>query len=75
MFSRTLSTTSLTGGLQSGPASKLWTQGVSPLSAEPVSTIGRDWILQDVLTQSTVGQLLLYTNMTLLSVDMKEKIF
>lgn len=75
MFSRTLSTTSLTGGLQSGPASKLWTQGVSPLSAEPVSTIGRDWILQDVLTQSTVGQLLLHTNMTLLSVDMKEKIF
>lgn len=75
MFSRTLSTTSLTGGLQSGPASKLWTQGVSPLSAEPVSTIGRDWILQDVLTQSTVGQLLLHTNITLLSVDIKEKIF
>ena len=70
----------LTGCLQSSSGSEsfstLGTGGVSwwrvllpvwgdALSAEPVSTAGRDWILQDVLTQSTAGQLLLHRNTTL----------
>ena len=41
------------------------------LSAEPVSTAGGDWILQDVLTRSTAGRLLLLRNMTPLPLSVK----
>lgn len=78
-ISRHMYSAALTGCLSSssssGSLSTLGTGGVSwrtrlvpvwgdALSAEPVSTAGGDWILQDVLTRSTAGRLLLLRNMT-----------
>ena len=81
MYSAAL-TGCLTSSSCSGSFSTLGTGGVSwrtrlvpvwgdALSAEPVSTAGGDWILQDVPTQSTAGRLLLLRNMTPLPLSVK----
>ena len=85
-ISRHMYSAALTGCLSSsscsGSFSTLGTGGVSwrtrlvpvwgdALSAEPVSTAGGDWILQDVLTRSTAGRLLLLRNMTPLPLSVK----